>query len=291
MRKFVILGANGMLGTDLLTACKSIYDIDVRGLLHTPEHSDLDITRLDAVSRVIGSLSPDVVLHCAAHTDVDGCELDPDKAYQINALGTRNVALACRKSGAALVYFSTDYVFDGQRSEPYREWDPICPVSHYGSSKRLGEDFVRQLCPRHYILRTAWLYGRNGKNFVDTISRLARERGQVRVVNDQIGCPTWTCDLAEKTLELIESERFGTFHVTNSGSCSWYEFACAVVGYQGIASKVEPIATDQYPRPARRPAHSVLDNYFLRLEGLRPLRPWREALQAYLATQQSDKIE
>ena len=290
MRKIVILGANGMLGTDLLGACKTAFDSEVKGLVHSPEYSDLDISRLDATLRVIGSLSPDLVIHTAAYTDVDGCEMDPDKAHQINAIGTRNVALACRKAGAALVYISSDYVFNGQKKVPYKEWDQPEPISAYGVSKWLGESFVRQLCPRYFIIRSAWLYGKHGKNFVDTISRLSRERDHLRVVNDQIGCPTWSADLAGKIVELIEVERYGTFHITNSGCCSWYDFACSIIGYQGLAVRVEPVPTDQFPRPARRPAYSVLDNYYLRLEGLKPLRSWQEALQAFLNTKDQRSV-
>ncbi len=289
MRKIVVLGANGMLGTDLVEACRKAFDSEIRGLVHTPEYSDLDIGRLDAAVRVIGSLSPDLVIHTAAYTDVDGCELDPDKAHLINAIGTRNVALACRKAGSALAYISTDYVFSGQGKAPYKEWEPAAPLSVYGISKWQGEKFVQQLCPRHFIIRTAWLYGRNGRNFVDTITRLGRERDHLRVVCDQQGSPTYTQDLAGKIVELVDGERYGIYHITNSGSCSWYDFACAIVGYQGMAVKVEPISTDEYPRPARRPAYSVLDNFYLRLEGLKPLRPWQEALQAFLASRDAGR--
>lgn len=276
MRKTVVLGAGGLLGSDLTVAFSSSAEVAALN------KNDLDITDLDATVRVLGSLAPDLVIHAAAFTDVDGCEINPDRAHRINGLGSRNVAIACQKIQAAMVFFSTDYVFDGRKPTPYLEWDNPDPINVYGTSKLAGERFVRDCCMRHYIVRTSWLFGKNGKNFVDTISRLAREQDSLRVVLDQVGSPTWSHDLAAKIVELVEKEAYGTYHITNSETCNWYQFASEIVAWQGLETRIEPVASDQYVRPARRPANSVLENYYLRLEGLSLLRSYREALREYL---------
>lgn len=276
MQKIVVLGAAGMLGSDLLPLLSN--KAEVTGLAR----KDLDITDLDATVQVLTALDPDVVIHAAAYTDVDSCEIDPDRAHRVNGLGARNVALACRKIDAAVVFVSTDYVFNGLKRTAYQEWDAPDPINVYGASKLAGEKFIRHTCPRHYIVRTSWLFGKHGKNFVDTISRLAREKDSLRVVLDQIGSPTWSKDLAGKIVELVHKEFYGIYHITNSETCNWYQFASEIVAWQGLETRIEPVTSDQYVRPARRPANSVLENYYLRLEGFSLLRSYRDALREYL---------
>jgi dTDP-4-dehydrorhamnose reductase len=278
MRKIVVLGAKGMLGHELLRSLSGVHK--VTGL----DIDELDIFDLDATTGMLKTLNPDLVIHSAAYTDVDGCELDPDKAHQVNALGSRNVAIGCQNIGTAMVYISTDYVFSGQKPAPYQEWDATGPINVYGTSKLAGENFVRGLCLRHYVVRTSWLYGRHGKNFVDTIARLARERDSLRVVVDQTGSPTWAHDLADKIAELVRKEAYGTYHITNSDTCTWFQFASEIVARLGLETCVEPVTSEHYVRPAKRPANSVLDNYYLRLEGFSQMRSYRQALREYLSS-------
>lgn len=278
MRKIVVLGAKGMLGHELLRSLSGVHQ--VTGL----DIDELDIFDLDATTGTLKTLNPDLVIHSAAYTDVDGCELDPDKAHQVNALGSRNVAIGCQNINTAMVYISTDYVFSGQKPAPYQEWDATGPINVYGTTKLAGENFVRGLCLRHYIVRTSWLYGRHGKNFVDTIARLAGERDNLRVVVDQTGSPTWARDLADKIAELVRKEAYGTYHITNSDTCTWYQFASEIVARLGLETRVEPVTSEHYVRPAKRPTNSVLDNYYLRLEGFSQMRSYRQALREYLSS-------
>jgi dTDP-4-dehydrorhamnose reductase len=273
----LITGAGGMLGRDL-TEALPVGTVSLRS-------SSLDVTDADAVRAVLQSHRPDLVIHAAAYTDVDGCELHPDRAFSVNTLGARNVAQASEEAGAAMLYVSTDYVFDGLKEEPYREFDPTGPISVYGRSKLAGERMVRELCHRHYIVRSAWLFGRNGRNFVDVITRLGREKEELRVVADQRGSPTYTRHLAAKIIEIAHSGRYGVYHVTNAGCCSRFDFAKEILRLSGGPARLVPIRSDDYPVPAKRPCNSVLDNFVLRLEGMEPLPPWEKALAAYFEEQ------
>jgi dTDP-4-dehydrorhamnose reductase len=274
--KIVLTGAKGMLGH----AIKEHFS-DLSVVCYT--HEALDITILDDVVRKLKGARPDCVINAAAFTDVDACETDPEKAYLVNGIGARNLAIACEELKCRIVHISSDYVFDGTKQGPYDEWDDTNPISKYGISKLLGERFVMSLTNRFYIIRSSWLYGPNGRNFVDTILRLLKEKDRVSVVTDQVGAPTFTRDLAAKIREII-GRGYGVYHVTNSGSCSWYEFAKAIAAKRGIATPVDPVTSEQFRRPAKRPANSMLGNTMLRLEGLEPLRPWREALEEYLGS-------
>ena len=247
------------------------------------DQKDFDIGEEAAVTRALGEQRPDFVFHLAAFTDVDGCELQPQYAERVNALGTRNVARACAEIGAGLLYVSTDYVFDGRGSRPYREDDGPNPLSVYGLSKLRGEQYVQALVARHIIVRSAWLFGPGGKNFVATILRLAKQGQDLRVVADQRGSPTYTRHLAAKLAELLAARVFGVFHVTGAGECSWFEFAEAILRTGEYPERrVTPIATRELGRLARRPALSVLENRRLAGCGLRALPHWSAGLAQYV---------
>jgi len=270
--RILITGGGGQLGHDLVAA---LHGHDVVA----PRRARLDVTDRDQVLQVIGHSEPDAVVHAGAWTDVDGCELDPDRAYQVNSLGTRHIVEGARMVGALVCYVSTDYVFDGTASSPYREWDDPNPRSVYGRSKLGGE---RELDPGSTIVRTSWVCGLNGRNFVKTVLRLADERDELAVVDDQHGCPTFTPDLAEMIRRLVVARLPGTFHVTNQGSTSWFGFAREILAAAGLdPGRVRPIPTAGLdpPRPAPRPANSVLDNAALRLSGLPLLPDYHEPLE------------
>jgi dTDP-4-dehydrorhamnose reductase len=264
-----------MLGHDIKNV---LIDVELIALTRR----DFDITDLDKSISKIKELKPDYLIHSAAYTDVDGSELNPDKAHLINGAGTRNVTMSCEEIKCPIIYISSDYVFDGTKKEPYNEWDMTNPINQYGLSKLLGEKFVSSLTNRFYIVRTSWLYGKNGKNFVDTISRLLSEKEEIEVVDDQVGSPTYTYDLAGKLKELI-GRGYGIYHITNSSHCSWHEFAAEIARLKSSKTRINSTTSDKFKQPAKRPAFSVLNNTMLRLEGLDELRHWKEALKDYLS--------
>ncbi len=273
--KIAVTGSDGMLGSDI---GKVFSDVE---LLQLTLH-DFDITDLDQTFTYIRDIQPDYLIHCAAFTDVDASEHNPETAYKVNGTGARNVAMACEEVKCPMVYISSDYVFEGTKNEPYKEWDEARPVSEYGFSKLLGERYVSSMTNRYYIVRTSWLYGKHGKNFVETIKRLLTEKDKLTVVNDQIGAPTYTYDLAVTLRELI-GKGYGIYHVTNASHCSWFEFAQEIARIRSSNTNIVPITTEEFNRPAKRPAYSVLDNTMLRLEGIKALRHWKEALRDYLS--------
>jgi dTDP-4-dehydrorhamnose reductase len=272
--RIFLTGATGQLG---LALQQILGDHTVAA----PPETEADITDPGIVDRIVAA-RPDVVIHAAAYTDVDGAESSPDKAYAVNAAGTRYVAQGAAKTGARLIAVSTDYVYDGSKTSPYVEDDPTAPLSVYGASKLAGEREALAVCPDAVILRTAWLYG-DGKNFVRTMVRLAQERPELRVVNDQIGSPTYAVDLARTVRALLETRAAGVYHAVNSGACSWYEFAVAILRLEGIQTQVVPITTQELARPARRPARAVLDCAKLTALGI-GMRSWQDALADYLGT-------
>jgi dTDP-4-dehydrorhamnose reductase len=277
--RVLVTGAGGQLGHDVASVCEAAGDEVVAA-----GHADLDVGDRDAVFQAITALRPDAVLHVGAWTAVDACEGDPDRAYRVNALGTRWVADASRQVGAYLAYVSTDYVFDGTKADPYVEWDATNPQSVYGRSKLGGEDEVRAHAPGAAVVRTSWVCGEHGHNMVKTVLGLA-DRPELAFVDDQRGCPTFTADLAVALRRLAASRLTGTFHVTNQGAVSWYEFVGDILELAGHdRAKVRPIKTSDLdpPRPAPRPANSVLDNAALRLSGLPLLPPYQESLEALL---------
>lgn len=272
--KILVTGANGQLGREIARQGKqhelTLSDMD-----------SLDITNGQATMALIKEIKPQAVIHCAAYTNVDAAETDADSAFRVNVTGAQNMAAGCLETGARMVYVSTDYVFDGTGNTCYREFDAVNPQNVYGRTKWQGEEIVRQILGRHYILRTAWLYG-DGNNFVRTMLRLASEQSNLRVVHDQIGTPTSTVDLTWAIFRLLDSEAYGTYHATCQGHCSWYEFACEIFKQAGKAVEVFPVTTAEFCRPAKRPAYSVLDNYMLRMSVGDPLRSWQESLSEYL---------
>jgi dTDP-4-dehydrorhamnose reductase len=278
--RVLVTGAGGQLGTDVAERfAAGGHEVVALG------HERLDVADRDAVSGALGALGPDLVIHTAAWTAVDACESDPDRAWAVNALGCRNVAEACRREGAHLVHVSTDYVFDGTKDGAYVEWDPPSPVSAYGRSKAAGEREVLDGCPGAAVVRTAWVCGPHGANMVKTILALADAGRPLAFVDDQRGSPTFTPDLAAKLYELAAARRPGLFHVTNQGETTWYGFARDVLAAAGHdPDRVRPIRTTELdpPRPAPRPANSVLDNAALRLAGDRLLDDYHEALDRTL---------
>ncbi|MBC7343722.1 MAG: dTDP-4-dehydrorhamnose reductase, partial [Clostridia bacterium] len=248
-----------MLGTDVVTeGQRRGHEVIALG------HTELDITRHSAVKKHLEVHRPQVVINCAAYTDVDGAEKNRDLAVMVNALGARNLALACRAVDAALVHISTDYVFDGSKNEPWSIYDPRNPINTYGESKCLGERFIETIGGRYYIVRTSWLFGHHGPNFVETMLRLASSGQSLTVVTDQKGCPTYTVDLAAALLDLIETEAYGIYHITNRGATTWYNFAKTIFEFAGPKVELYPTDSHQYQRPAKRPANSVLDPFPLK---------------------------
>ncbi len=275
--KVLVTGANGQLGKELVNLVQ--WQADIIGL----ERSEMDITDLDQVRYILHDIKPDIVIHTAAFTDVDQSEVEQEKAYQVNAYGTRNIALISEKISAKLCFISTDYVFDGESKTAYHEFDRALPRTVYGKSKLAGEEFIRTLCKRSFIVRTSWLYGFHGNNFIKTMLNLSKKQDTIQVVNDQFGSPTYTVDLCNFIIKIIETDLFGTYHVSNSGGCSWYEFAKVIFEFYGLdCINVEPCSTEQFLRPAPRPKYSVLDHMAMRCHGLPAMRPWRAALEDFL---------
>jgi len=288
-----------MLGTDLsqeLYHDHKVFGADVirRSSLAISGFYKLDITKKQNVLAVIKNLNPDIVIHAAAWTDVDGCELDRKKAYKINSEGTKNVANACKAISAMLIYISTDFVFDGKRKNPYKEIDKSNPLSIYADSKLKGELAVKRIVKKHFILRTGWLYGKHGKNFVDTILKKVKGGEDLKVVDDQIGSPTYTKDLARAIRALLHRRGdmslttstprrwYGVYHISNSGSVSWCDYAKEIIKLSGLQTKVAPISSKELDRPSRRPKMSVLDNSkFIKFTGHK-MRNWQEALKEYV---------
>jgi dTDP-4-dehydrorhamnose reductase len=277
----LVVGSNGMLGRDLMAllgdrAC----GVDI---------GEIDITSMESVSAVFHSMRPEVVINCAAYTDVDGCESNAEKAMEVNGEGVGYLALACREISALLVQVSTDYVFDGSKGTPYLEDDAPHPTSVYGESKLSGE-MNATFSPEYLIVRTQWLYGLYGKNFVETMLRLAADKDELSVVDDQIGSPTWTLDLGKAIIVLMDSGCRGIYHVANSGFCSWNEFAKSIFESAGLVVSVKPMTTEELNRPARRPLYSTLDCGKLALDCGFRLQSWRAALKEYLKLRTTERI-
>lgn len=278
----LVTGGGGQLGCELADC----NEVGVRVVALT--RSELDITDPAACEREIGCRKPDAVIHAAAYTAVDAAETDRDGAWRVNAEGTRSVAAAAEKINAKFCYISTDYVFDGSSTVPYREDSPTGPLTVYGQTKLAGERVAAACNSRLFIVRTSWVYGRYGRHFVHAMLEQGHRSKRLKVVDDQTGSPTYARDLAQFLLALVQTDKYGVYHACNGGSCNWYEFARAIFAERpDLSVSVVPCPTSEFPRPAPRPAYSVLGGSRLAEAGFRPLRPWREALQEYL--RQSDE--
>lgn len=275
--KIFVTGCNGQLGR----AINQQYAGDSNVSFINTDVADLDITNVDAVMEAVRAAKPDVIVNCAAHTAVDACETDWDNAYKINAIGPRNLSLAANEVKAKLVHVSTDYVFDGNATKPYTEFDTTNPQGAYGKTKLAGEEFVKAFADRYFIVRTAWLYG-DGKNFVKTMLRLAESHPEVKVVEDQVGSPTSTKELAAAIAHLIPTDNYGLFHGTCEGVCSWADFTEEIYRLKGLSTKVNHITAAEFGAAAPRPAYSVLENYMLKLTTDYRFADWHDAIAEYL---------
>ena len=284
LMSILLFGHNGQLGTLLY---EQLIDTDV---------FPSDVSNQTGLKQwFIEKSSYAVIINAAAMTTVDGCENNECRAYEVNALGPKYLAENVARQGGRLLQVSTDYVFPGTDPFPRKETDPVCPINAYGRTKWAGEVFVRAICPKHFIVRTAWLYGLHGRNFVKTILKKARETGRISVVADQYGSPTFANDLAQVILQLTQTEQYGTYHCTNAGVCSWFELASVAVDIAGISCEKEAITTEEYrrrfPQSARRPMYSALDN--TKIAGVlgKPLRPWRDALEEFIDVLQKEEAQ
>lgn len=287
MKKILVTGANGQLGRAVNLKYKDNADVEIYNtdVVEMEGIHVVDITDIDDVMRVVNEVKPYAIINCAAHTNVDGCEKDFDNAYRINAIGPRNLSIAAKSVGAKMVHISTDYVFGGDGTRPYVEYDETNPQGAYGTTKLEGEKFVKQFADKFFIIRTAWLYG-DGKNFVKTMLRLSETNDTISVVDDQVGSPTSTAVLADIIDSLIWTDNYGVFHGTCEGQCSWAEFTEEIFRLTGKATKVKKITSEEYaamyPASAKRPAYSVLDNYMLRVTNGYVAADWKEAIREYL---------
>ena len=280
MNRIIVTGANGQLGRAVNIAYAGRNDVE---LVNT-DVAELDITDIDSVMKFVREIKPYAIINCAAHTNVDACETQVDLAYRINAVGPRNLAIAASDCHAKLMHISTDYVFDGHGTRPYIEFDAPGPQSVYGATKLAGEEQVRQFADRFYIIRTAWLYG-DGKNFVRTMLRLAQDHKEITVVNDQVGSPTSSVELAGCVVSLLDSDNYGLFHGTCEGDCSWADFAAEIMRLSGADTRIVPITSEEYGAPANRPHYSILDNYMLRLTGGYQFAEWHDAIEVYMRSE------
>lgn len=275
--KVLVTGVKGQLGYDVMAelAKRNIEAIGV-------DIDEMDITDKISVEKVIGEAAPDVVVHCAAYTAVDAAEDNEALCRRVNADGTRNIAEVCKKLDCKMVYISTDYVFDGQGTRPWEPDDERHPLNVYGQTKYEGELAVQENLSKYFIVRIAWVFGKNGKNFVKTMLKLAETHDKLTVVNDQFGSPTYTYDLARLLVDMIQTDKYGIYHATNEGICTWYEFACEIFKQAGVKIEVTPVPASEYPAKAKRPENSRLDKSKLTENGFERLPSWQDALRRYI---------
>ncbi len=275
--KVLVTGVKGQLGYDVMAelAKRNIEAIGV-------DIDEMDITDKISVEKVIGEAAPDVVVHCAAYTAVDAAEDNEALCRRVNAGGTRNIAEVCKKLDCKMVYISTDYVFDGQGTRPWEPDDERHPLNVYGQTKYEGELAVQENLSKYFIVRIAWVFGKNGKNFVKTMLKLAETHDKLTVVNDQFGSPTYTYDLARLLVDMIQTDKYGIYHATNEGICTWYEFACEIFRQAGVKIEVTPVPASEYPAKAKRPENSRLDKSKLTENGFERLPSWQDALRRYI---------
>ncbi len=283
--KILVTGVKGQLGYDV------VKELEKRGHeVYGTDVDNMDITDGAAVEKTIKAYMPDAVIHCAAYTAVDNAEDNVDICRKINKDGTENIARACKKTGAKMIYISTDYVFDGQGTRPWEPEDKAAPLNVYGLTKYEGELAVQKHLDKFFIVRIAWVFGINGKNFIKTMLRIGREKGAVSVVKDQFGSPTYTYDLARLLADMVQSESYGIYHATNEGDfCSWYEFACFIFEAAGMDVDVTPVTSDEFPVKAKRPENSRLSKEKLSLNGFERLPLWKDAVKRYVDILEKDK--
>lgn len=275
--KVLVTGFNGQLGYDVVKQLEK-RQIECQGV----DVADFDLTDIVGVSDYILQYQPTIVVHCAAFTAVDRSEDDKKLSYAVNVTGTENIAQICKIIDATMMYISTDYVFDGEGDQPFEIDSPKAPKGQYGLTKSLGEDKVRETLDKYFIVRTAWVFGFNGNNFVKTMIRLGQEKSELTVVADQYGSPTYTYDLAILLCDMIMTKKFGIYHATNEGYCSWFDFACQIMIDAGLKTSVKPVTSDQYPTKAVRPKNSRLSKTSIDHAGFNRLPSWQDALQRYL---------
>ncbi|CUU50235.1 dTDP-4-dehydrorhamnose reductase [Clostridium beijerinckii] len=285
----LITGANGQLGQEILHLLKNMKaDIGYvdeaykNANIKALNSRELDITDFEKVKVCVSEFKPELIINCAAFTNVDKCETDRETALKVNAIGPQNLAIAAEEISAKLMHVSTDYVFSGDYEEPLTEYDLPSPSTTYGKTKLLGEAYIREQCSKYFIFRTAWLYGRFGKNFVYTIMNAAKEKGYLEVVNDQTGCPTNAEDLAYQILEIALTEGYGIYHCTGEGKCTWYDFAKKIIEFSEIECQIKPITSENLNRPAKRPIFSALENMMLNAKNMNRMRNWEEALKEFI---------
>lgn len=292
-QKVIVTGSSGMLGRALCDVLKrgyQVFGMDLENRNKLKNFRVCDITKYKQVKKAIQTIMPDIIIHTAAYTDVDGCEKNSGRAKTVNTQGAINIAKVSKDISAALFFISTDYVFDGKKKKSYSENDALSPLNIYGKSKLAAEEFIRHNLSEYFIVRTSWLYGSGGKNFVDTIRAAAQFKPLLEVVDDQIGGPTYVLDLAEAIKNLINKVKSlpkkytGIYHITNSGNCSWYKFAREILRISSISTKVKPIKSSQLSRPAKRPKNSLLSNSRFNRLTHKPMRHWKKALAAYIKT-------
>ena len=275
--KVLVTGAKGQLGYDV------VNELESRGIRAVGvDIEDMDITDGASVERVNGETAPDAVIHCAAYTAVDAAEENEELCRRVNGLGPRNIAAVCRRLDIKMLYISTDYVFSGQGERPWEPEDDREPQSVYGRTKYEGELAVQELLEKYFIVRIAWAFGVNGQNFVKTMLKLAETHDTLRVISDQFGSPTYTCDLARLLADMILTDKYGVYHATNEGFCSWYDFACAIFKEAGVSVNVVPVTTEEYGAKAKRPANSRMNKDKLTQMGFEKLPPWQDALKRYV---------
>jgi dTDP-4-dehydrorhamnose reductase len=287
--KILITGAKGQLGNELQDIINSgkaeigqVSELIIKSEVIPLDIDELDITNLEMVKDKLNKLKPDVIINCAAATNVDGCENNQDFAFKVNSIGPRNLAIVSEKIGAKLVQVSTDYVFSGVGNKPLTEYDLTTPYSVYGKTKLLGENYLREFSSKYFIVRTAWLYGHIGNNFVYTMRRLAKEKDMITVVNDQKGNPTYANDLAYHILKLLQTEEYGIYHCTGKGECTWYDFAKMIIELSGENCKVTACTSEEYKTLAKRPKYSSLDNVMLRYTVGDEMRDWKDAIKSFI---------
>lgn len=274
--KVLVTGVKGQLGYDV------VKDLQKRG--HEPigvDREEMDLMNNDAIREFIMKTRPEAMIHCAAYTAVDKAEEEAEICYQVNAEATKVIAECAKKLDITLIYISTDYVFDGTKEGKYVETDLPNPINVYGASKLLGEQYVQQLLEKYYIVRISWVFGENGNNFIKTMRRLGSERDELNIIDDQVGSPTYTADLAPLLVNMMETNKYGIYHATNEGTCSWFEFANEIFKQSNIEVKTNPITTDQYPTAAKRPMNSRMSKTKLKANGFNLLPTWKEALANY----------